>query len=560
MDTRRTRAAHVIPLIGQLRGYSARSARADVMAAFAIAVTLLPQGLAYGALAGLPPAAGLYTALAAAVVFALLTGTRFVAVGPSSTMALLTFTVVQDRAGDDGGRALALTAALSFLVGAWCLLGAALPLQGAAEFLSSPVMLGYLAGVGIQILAGQAGPLLGVPTVGAEPLVSLWHVLTHLNQITPLTAMTGLGAMAALLLLRRYLPRVPGGLVVCLLAIAISAAVDLAGRGVAVVGTVSGGLPTPAGPRVTLEDLWALLLPAAGMALIASIETVSAVRQTVTDTPDHVPLDRETAALGTSSLASGLLGGFPPMASTSRTLSARSVGAQSQIFQLATAGIVMFVLISGGPLIALLPMTVLAAIVMVGAPKLIDVTGFLNLWRGWRAESVIALAAVVGVLALGVLRGLLVAVLLSASQLLRRAARPHDALLAVYDDNEPPREITDGSSPHPDILIYRVDAPLFFANARRIRQRVLSLVTAPEPHPRGVILDAQAVFYFDATAAETLARLTVDLQGLGCRFVLARVPEPVLAVLRANPYHDGVTRQLPVFPDVREAFTALRKQ
>lgn len=548
----------VVPLIGQLRHYSARWARADIVAGFATAVTLLPQGLAFGALAGLSPVAGLYTALGAATIFALLTATRFVAVGPSSAMALLTFAVVHGQAGG-GDRAVALTAALSFLVGVGCLLVAVLPLQGVADFLSGPVMLGYLAGLGIQLFAGQVGTLLGIPTPGSEPLVKLWHVLTHLEQAKALTAMMGLGAVAALMVLGRYLTGVPAGLVVCVLAIAISAAVGLADQGVAVVGPAVGGLPAITWPQVTLEDLWALLLPAVGMTLVASVETFSAVRQAGAEADGRISLDRETAALGAASLVTGMLTGFPPMASTSRTLSARS-SAHSQLFQLIAAGIVAFVLFTGGPLVALLPMPVLAAILVVGAPKLIDVTGLRWLWRGWRAEGVIALVAVAGVLGLGVLRGLLIAVILSASQLIRRAARPHDSLLAIIDEGHPPQEIADGdASPHPDILIYRVDAPLFFANARRVRQRVLALVTAREPRPRCVICDMQAVFYVDATAADALAQLTAELQALGCRLVLARVREPVLAVLRANPYHDGATQRLPVFPGVRQAFTAVRE-
>ncbi|GAA2803569.1 SulP family inorganic anion transporter [Nonomuraea dietziae] len=559
MDARRTPMADVMPLIGQLRHYSGRSARADVMTALSMAVTLLPQGLAFGALAGLHPAAGLYTAMGSAIVFALLTATRFVAVGPSSTMALLAFTAVHDRVGGDPGRAAALTAALSVLVGLWCLLGAMLRLQGIAEFLSSPVVLGYLAGVGIQMLAGQVGPLLGIPTPHPDPIAKLWYVVTHLQQAQPLTATIGVGALITLVLLKRFLSGVPAGLVVCLTAIAISAAAGLADRGMAVVGTVSGGLPTPAGlPQVSWDDVSALLMPALGMALIASIETVSAVRQTGTEVGGRIVMNRETASLGAASIATGALGGFPPMASTARTMTARA-GAQSQLFQLIIAGIVMFVLVSGGPLISLLPMAVLAAIVMAGAPRLIDVTGFLRLWHGWRTESVITLVTVIGVLAFGVLQGLIVAVLLSTGQLLRRTARPHDALLAVYGEHQSPREIAEGASPHPEILIYRVDAPLFFANARRIRQRVLSLVTDTAPRPRCVIMDAEAVFYLDATAADTLAELTADLQALGCALVLARAHGSVLSTLRTNPYHDGVTQRLHAFADVREAYLAMRQ-
>ncbi|MEU7891951.1 SulP family inorganic anion transporter [Nonomuraea sp. NPDC049152] len=558
MGARAGFAARAVPLLGQLRHYSARWVRADVLAAFAIAVTLLPQGLAYGALAGLPPAAGLYTALGAATVFALLTRTRFVSVGPSSTLALLTFSVVHERAGSDTGRVTALAAVLSLLVGLWCLLGAALRLQGIGDFLSAPVMLGYQAGVAVQVITGQVGALLGVATHGSDPLRRLWQVCTHLEQIKPPTAALGLGALAALVLLKRYLSSVPGGLVVCVTAIALSAALGLGRDGVAVVGPVAGGPPTLSRLYTSLDDVWALLVPAAGMALVASVETLSAVRRTAADSGDRISLDRENAALGASSLASGAMGGFPPMASTSRSLSARGAGAHSQLFQLVAAGIVLFVLFTGGPVLSYLPMAVLSAIVIAGAPRLIDLTGFVRLWRGWRDESVIALVSMAGVLAFGVLPGLLVAVVLSVAQLVRRAARPHDAVLTLTGHDRQPRELLDQASPHPDILIYRVDAPLFFANAEWVRQRVLTLVTAGSP-PRCVILDAEAVFYLDSTAADVLAQLTVDLRALGSRLALARVHEPVLALLRANPYRDGATRQLPVFPTVREAFAAMRE-
>ena len=444
-------------------------------------------------------------------------------------------------------------------MGVWCLLGAALRLQGIADFLSAPVMLGYQAGVAVEVITGQVGSLLGVTTHGSDPLVKLWQVLTHLERTKPLTAAVGLGALAVLVLLKRFRPGAPGGLVVCVAAIALSAAVGPAHSRLALVGPVSGGPPTLARLYTGLDDVGALLIPAAGMFLIASVETVNAVRRTTIDSGERASIDWENGALGVASLASGALGGFPPMASTSRALSARGAGAHSQLHQLVLAGIVLFVLVSGGPVLALLPLAVLSAIVIAGAPKLIDVTGFLRLWRDWRAESVIALVSMAGVMAFGVLRGLLVAVVLSVLQLLGRAVRPHDAVLAVTGEDSQPRELVDQASPHPDVLIYRVDAPLFFANATWVRQRVLTLVTVGTPRPRCVVLDAEAVFYVDATAADVLAQLTVDLRALGCRLALARVHQPVLALLRANPYRDGATRQLPAFPTVREAFSAVRE-
>jgi MFS superfamily sulfate permease-like transporter len=296
------------------------------------------------------------------------------------------------------------------------------------------------------------------------------------------------------------------------------------------------------------------------MAMIASIEGVAALRRTATFSGTEVSLVRETVAMGAASAGAGLLGGFPPMASTQRTLSARGAGAHSQLFQLLCAGFVVLALLTTGPVISLLPRTALAAIVIVSASHLIDVPEFQRLWHGWRSEAVLAVATMAGVLALGVLQGLLVAVILALLQLLRRVAWPHDAVLAVTDESGQPHEVAPDESVDPDVLIYRVDAPLFFANANRIHQRILTLAAARSPYPRHVVLDAEAVFYLDATAAEAMAQLTVGLRSHDCRLAVARPRKQVLATLRANPYRDGATQQLRVFPTVREAYAALRER
>ncbi len=336
----------------------------------------------------------------------------------------------------------------------------------------------------------------------------------------------------------------------------MSAVADLAGHGVPLIGGVSGGLPTPVWPDVSAGDAWELLPTAAGIAMVASIEGVAVLRRTG-PSEGRVSLVRESVAIGAASAASGFLGGFAPMASAQRTLTARSSGAHSQLYQLVCAGFVMVALLTTGPVIALLPKAALAAVVIVSAWRLIDVVGFEELWRGWRAEALLALAVMVAVLGLGVLHGLLVAVVLALLQLLRRVAWPHDSVLTVGDDGKPreaaPDEVTDA-----EVLIYRVDAPLFFANVGRVHRRILALAAARSSCSRYVVLDAEAVFHVDATAAEVLARLTVDLREHDCELVLARPRDTVLATLRTNPYEDGATRRLRAFSTVREAYAALR--
>ncbi len=549
----------VVPLVDQVSGYSRQAWRGDAVAAASVAATLIPQGLAYGAVAGLAPVSGLYTAFAAAIVFALLTSTRFVAVGPSSAAAIITFAAVQGPAGGDPARAAVLAAWLALLAGGLYLIAALLRLEAVSNLLSGPVLLGYLAGSAVVIFAGQVGILIGVPAQDGGPLRKLWSVVTRLDQAHALTAVVGLSAVALLVLLKRYPRRLPALLVMMAVAVAASAAFGLADRGVAAVGEVTGGLPTPVRQRITAAELWSLLGPAAAIALIGKVEVVAAIRATVDPLEQRGSLRRETAALGAASIGSGLVGGFAALASRSRSGSARGAGAHSQLFQVGSALIVLVVLLTGGPVIAQLPLAALAAVVIVGTvPRLVDVLGFLQLWRHWRAESVIALVAAVGVASLGVLKGILLAVMLAVAQLVLRAARPHDTVLAVTSPDEPAHEIDEREVAGADVLMYRVDAPLFFANIGRVVARILALLAAGQGSVRYLILDAESVFYLDATAAESLADLTAELPGRGCRLILARVRPSVLTTLRANPYRDGATRGLPVFASVRQAHAAAR--
>jgi MFS superfamily sulfate permease-like transporter len=310
-------------------------------------------------------------------------------------------------------------------------------------------------------------------------------------------------------------------------------------------------------PGVTAAELWSLLGPAAAIALIGLVEGVAAFRATVDPLERRAVRRREGIALGGASIGSGLVGGFAAMASRSRSVSARGAGAHSQLFQTGSALIVLFVLLTGGPLIARLPLAALAAAVMVvTVPRMVDFPGFVALWRHWRAESLIALVTDLAVASLGVLKGMLIAVMLALGQLVLRAARPHDAVLTVTNPDQPAHEVGERDLAGADVLIYRADAPLFFANIGRIQARVVGLVAAGEGSVRYLILDAESVFYLDATAAETLADLTLDLRERGCRLLLARARPPVLATLRGNPYRDGATQALPAFASVREAHTA----
>lgn len=539
----------------QLRGYSWGALRSDLVAALIIAAAFVPQALAFGELAGLSPVAGLYTLIGAALAFGLLTSTRFVVVGPSATMAIMTFAAVHGRAAGNPARASALAGLLAVLVGLLCMALAWLRLRRISDLLSEPVMLGYLAGAGVVIFAGQLGVLIGVPAEGQGTLIKLWSVVTHLDQANPATAATGLTAVFLLLALQRYARRVPASLVVLVVAAIASAAFDLAGRGVAVVGSVTGEFRAPRLSLITGADVRALLPAAGSMALIAIIQMIVAIRQTTDPRAEPVPFAQEGTALGLAGVVSGLVGGFAPTASVPKSMSVRSSRARSQVFQLTIAVIAAIPLISGGLLVSALPLAALAAtLITVAVPRLIDVAGFRLLWRDWRVEAVIGIAAAVGVVVLGVLEGVLIAVVLALGQLVYRAANPHDAVLAVPGPGEPVRAVSQDRLPRSAVLAYRIDAPLFFGNVRQVVERLLGLSAACGAELRYLILDAEMVFYLDASAADALAGLTEQLRGRGCELLLARARAPVAAKLRANPYHHGATRDLREFPDIRQAY------
>jgi SulP family sulfate permease len=548
----------VFPLLGQLRAYQWAWLRGDVLAGLASAATLTPQALAYGQQAGLPPVAGLYAVVGAALGFALFTSTRTVAVGPASLTAAATFEVVRGQADGSGARAVALAAALSALAGLVWLVAAALHMAAIAEFLSQPVLLGYLSGTALVVVCGQAEKLVGLQVAGGEAVARLWQVLAGLGRAQVLTAALSVIFILLYVLLRRYLHAVPTPLAVVVIAIVVSVVGHPERHGAALVGPVSGGLPVPALPAVGIQDLWALLPEAVGVVVVTSAETTAATRRGAGGEPFHA--NRELAAVGTASAVSGVLGGFAPMANTSRTDSARRAGARTQVFQLMVAGLVVGTLLVGGRFIARLPVAALAVVAIFSALKMVDLDALRCIWRGWRYEGLLVLITATGVATFGVRNGLLVAVGLSMWDLVRRAAQPHDAVLEIGSPAQPAHPIGEQEATvDPDVLIYRVDAPVFFANANHVGDRIRSLVSAREPGLRWLILDAEAIFYLDATAGAVLARTTMELRRRGCGFVVARARDAVVQTLRTNSYEQGATRDLPFFPSVREAYAFTRR-
>ena len=547
----------LLPGVSMLRGYERSWLRGDVLAGLTVAAYLIPQVMAYAGLAGLPPVTGLWAILVPLALYVLLGSSRSLSLGPESTTALMTAAVVAPLAGGDPARYAVLAAALAVTVGVLCLVAFVARLGFVADLLSKPILIGYLAGVAITMITGQLGKLTGIPvegdTVLAE-LVSLARGLTEMDAATTVFAAVTLG----LLFLGQWrYPRLPVPLLVVLLATVAVAVFDLEQRGIAVVGAVPGGLPTPALPD--FGDLRELLLPAVGVLVVGYTDTVLTARAFAAR-GEPVDANQELLALGAANVGTGLLRGFPISSSGSRTALAVAAGSRSQVYSLVALAGVVAVLLFAGPLLARFPTAALGALVVYAATRLIDLAGFRRLLSFRRTEFFLALAALAGVLIFDILYGVLLAVGLSVAEMLHRVARPHDAvqgfvpgLAGMHDIDDYPQATT-----MPGLLVYRYDSPLFFANAENFRRRVLAAVAEQVEPVAWFVLNVEANVEVDSTGLGALDDLRAELTGRGVVFALARVKQDLRIALDAYGMTAAIGTER-IFPTLPTAVAAYRE-
>ncbi|MFC4502665.1 MULTISPECIES: SulP family inorganic anion transporter [Streptomyces] len=557
LDPRRLRS---LPGLTVLAGYRRGWLRGDLLAGVTVAAYLVPQVMAYAGVAGLPPVAGLWAILPALGLYALFGSSRLLSVGPESTTALMTATVVGPLAAGDPGRYATLAAALAVTVGLLCLAARALRLGFVADLLSRPVLIGYLTGVALIMMVDQLPKLTGVDTSGSGFFPQLWSFLGNLPDIHPATLLFSVFALALLLALGRWLRAVPGPLVAVVLATAVVAVFGLDDRhDLKVVGEIPSGLPSLALPD--LSDFPQLVLPAVGVLLVAYTDFVLTAR--AFDAPDDdgpgLEADQEFLALGAANLGAGVLHGFPVSSSASRTALASSAGARSQAYSLVAGAVVLAVLLFLGPLLTHTPTAVLGALVVYAALRMIDLAGFRRLASFRRRELLLALGCLAGVLALDILYGVLVAVGLSVAELLTRVARPHDAveglvpgLAGMHDVDDYPQARTV-----PGLVVYRYDSPLFFANAEDFRRRALAAVDEQDAPVRWFVLNAEANVEVDITALDAVDELRRELARREVVFALARVKQDLRHDLDTYGLTESVGEQL-IFPTLPTAVAAYR--
>ncbi len=524
------------PGVAQFRGYKQAWLRGDLLAGLTVAAYLIPQVMAYATLAGLSPIAGLWTALAPLLIYALLGSSRHLSVGPESTTALMVVAVLAPFAAGDASRYAALAAFLGVLVGAICFLAGIARLGFLANLLSRPVLVGYMAGVALVMMASQLGKLTGASVVGDEFVDQMFSFARGMGDLHWPTMLLAGAVLALLLAMDRWAPCIPGPLIAVLVAAGAVAALSLESKGIVVVGSVPSGLPTPAVPSVSPNELAALVIPAAGIAIVAFSDNILTARIFASRHGYEIDANAELRAIGVCNIAAGLTRGFPVSSSGSRTALGDAVGSRTQLYSLVALASVLAVMLFATDLLAHFPSAALGALVVYAALRLIDISEFRRLARFRRSELVIALLTTAAVLGIGVLYGVLAAVALSVLDLLRRLARAHDSVLGFVPGVAGMHDIDDYPQAElmPGLVVYRYDAPLCFANAEDFRKRALQAVDRYPQPVEWFVLNAEANVEIDMTALDALDQLRTDLEGRGIVFAMARVKQDLRDALNAG--------------------------
>jgi len=513
-----------VPGVHMARTYERQWLRADLVAGIVLAAILVPQGMAYAELAGLPPVTGLYTTIACLVAYAIFGPSRVLVLGPDSAISPLIFAaIVPLLAGGDPAKAIALAGVMALMVGL-IEIGLGLGKLGfVADLLSKEVQVGYMNGLAIVIIVGQLPKLFGFSTDADGFINEVRAFIDGLSKTSATTLAVGAACLLVLLGLPRLTRRVPAVLVAVIGATVASAVLGLAEHGVKTVGALAQGVPTPAFPWTSLGDVGPLLIAAVGITLVSLTDTIATATSFAAKRGDEVAPDQEMIAIGAANIAAGFFQGFAVSTSASRTAVAEASGAKSQVTGLVGAGLVAILLLFLSGLLADLPQTTLAAVVIVAALSLLDFGILARYYRVRKSALALSLVATGGVILFGVIWGIAVAVILAVFLFFRRNWWPHGAVLAPVEGVPGWHSIdTYPDAPQiPGIVVYRWEAPLFFANSGIFRQQIRHLVR--DYKPLWVVLQCEAVTDIDVTAAEMLEALDNELNAMGIHLAFAEM-------------------------------------
>jgi SulP family sulfate permease len=533
--------ATVLPPLFWLRRYKASWLTGDVIAGITLAAYAIPVSLAYATLAGLPPHFGIYCYLVGGVGYALFGTSRQLAIGPTSAIAILVGATVARMAPGDPMRSAAIASLTALAVAAFGGLAWLLQLSGLVSFISETILTGFKAGAALTIALTQLPKLFGVPGGGDNFFERAWILLGQLGETNPLVLALGVGAIFLLLLGDKLLPGRPVGLLVVALAILTVSLAGLAQRNVPIVGSLPAGLPDFAWPSLRFRDVDGVLPLAAACFLLAYVESVSAARALAAMRGYEINTRQELLALGAANLPAAFFHGFPIAGGLSQSAVNDKAGAQTPLALVFASAAIAICLLFLTEFLRNLPMVVLAAIVLVAVKGLIDVTALRHLWRVSRFEFAISMVALGGVLVLGILKGVLLAVVVSLLLLLATAARPHVAFLGRIPgtrrysdlDRHPDNELTPG------VLVFRAEASLLYFNVDHVRNRVRTKV-GDAPSLRLVVCDLSNSPHIDVAAASMLAALHRQLATRGIQFRIVEAHARVRDLLRAEGLEEEI--------------------
>jgi high affinity sulfate transporter 1 len=527
-------AQRLLPILGWLPSYRREWLLPDVLAGVAVWAVMVPEGMAYSGIVGVPPITGLYTIIPPLIVYALLGTSRVLVVGPDTATGLISALTVGAIAAHGTAEFNTLTSTLAILIGAFFLLFGALRMGWVAAFIPTPVMRGFIEGLVLVTIIGQVPHLLGINGTSGSFFNKLWFVLQHLRDVSLTPALTGLLCLAAMLLLRRLAPRVPATLVVAVVAMILVGLLGGEAAGVSVVGELPSGLPHITPPVLDPGILWELAPGALAIVLIGYAEALGGAKAAAGQGDGGIDPNQELIAHGPANILSGLVGGFLVVGSLSKTSVAMAAGARTQLANLAAALLCFLTLVLLTPLFRGMPHPTLAAIV-IAAMLHLSKPGYLsNVLVRARWEFAIAAIVVAAELTLGVLHGIALGVVLSLLLVIYRASHPHGSVLGQVPGMEAYRNVErhPEAITFPGLLIWRPGGDFFFASIGHLGDGLKAVLAASSPPTKHVLVDAEAVNQIDVSACDALVNLIRELQSQGITFAFARMRDHVRERMR----------------------------
>jgi high affinity sulfate transporter 1 len=551
-------------LFASLRGYHREWLTKDLIAGLTVWAVLVPESLAYATIAGVSPVIGLYAAPAALVLYAAFGSSRHLVTGPMAATAALSAAAVADLATDDADF-LVFTVVLALVTGAFALIAGLLRLGFLANFISEPVLKGFIVGLALTIIVGQLPKLFGIEGGEGNFFEKFWAWLTNLGETHLPTLIVGLVSLAIVVVCREYLPRVPGPLLAVAFGIVAVGLLGLDDRGVDIVGDIESGLPSLGLPDATIDHYLATAASALGVMLVGFAEGLGAAKTYAARHHYEIDANRELIGLGAANLGAGLAGGMVVNGSLSKTAVNGSAGAKSQLSGIVVAGLTILTLLFLTGLFSDLPEATLAAIVIAAIVELVDIDSIRELYRSYserlgriygfaaRPDFIAAIAAMLGVLIFDTLPGLFIGIIVSILLVLYRSSRPNIATLGVQpgtdvyvDTDRHPQAVTT-----PGVEVLRVESGLFFANADFVRTQVRDL--AAKPGTSAVVIDAETIPFVDVTSVKMLNELAETMDGDGVRLALAKDIGQVRDLLPPTDDHSHIE----IFDTVGDAVAAV---